>query len=102
VIKSNSSAEVGGGGGRGLLGGLIGGGGGGARRLEGAPERVFDTLYGMMQDPGSLSTNRRIIWPTLAALLAVSPERLRQSEMALGGGHPANKKASSCSIHAHT
>lgn len=93
VIKSNNSAEVGGGsGGRGLLG-LIAGSGG-PRRLEGAPERVFDTLYGMMQDPGSVSTNRRIIWPTLAALLAVSPERLRQSEMALGGGYPASKKAS--------
>jgi neurofibromin 1 len=101
VIKSNSFAEVVSGGSRGLLGSLIGGGGG-ARRLEGAPERVFDTLYGMMQDPGSLSTNRRIIWPTLAALLAVSPERLRQSEMALGGGHPANKKASSWSIHCYT
>jgi len=98
VIKSNSFAEIGGGGSRGLLGSLIGGG---ARRLEGAPERVFDTLYGMMQDPGSLSTNRRIIWPTLAALLAVSPERLRQSELALDG-HPANKKASSWSIQGHT
>jgi neurofibromin 1 len=55
------------------------------RRLEGAPERVFDTLYQMMQDPGSLSNNRRIIWPTLAALLATSPERLRQSEAAMAG-----------------
>lgn len=62
------------------------------RKLEGAPERVFDTLYQMMQDPGPLSTNRRIIWPTLAALLAISPERLRQSEVAMTG-HVAGSRA---------
>lgn len=55
------------------------------RKLEGAPERVFDTLYQMMQEPGSLSANRRIIWPTLTALLATSPERLQQSEEAMTG-----------------
>ncbi|KAG8833280.1 Ras GTPase activating protein ira2 [Serendipita sp. 399] len=55
------------------------------RKLEGAPERVFDTLYQMMQDSSVMNTNRRIIWPTLAALLATSPERLRQSEIAMSG-----------------
>lgn len=91
VIRSNSSAESTTAGSRigtskGVLAGFSG------RRLEGAPERVFDTLYGMMQDPGSLNTNRRIIWPTLAALLAVSPERLRQSEVALAGVVSSGKK----------
>jgi len=64
------------------------------RKLEGAPERVFDTLYQMMQDPGSLSINRRIIWPTLTALLATSPERLQQSEEAMTGYTNKSKKAS--------
>jgi len=63
------------------------------RKLEGAPERVFDTLYQMMQDPGSISTNRRIIWPTLTALLATSPERLQQSEEAMAGYSNKSKKA---------
>lgn len=64
------------------------------RKLEGTPERVFDTLYQMMQDPGSSSTNRRIIWPTLTALLVTSPERLQQSEEAMTGGYTTGKKAS--------
>ncbi|KAG8870177.1 Ras GTPase activating protein ira2 [Serendipita sp. 405] len=55
------------------------------RKLEGAPERVFDTLYQMMQDSSIINNSRRIIWPTLAALLATSPERLRQSEAAMTG-----------------
>ncbi|PVG03445.1 hypothetical protein CPB86DRAFT_723065 [Serendipita vermifera] len=56
------------------------------RKLEGAPERVFETLFQMMHDSSSQNTNRRIIWPTLSALLSISPERLRQSEAAMTGG----------------
>ena len=64
------------------------------RKLEGSPERVFDTLYQMMQDPAPMNNHRRIIWPTLAALLATSPERLRQSEAAMIGHIAGNRVVS--------
>lgn len=50
------------------------------RRLDGQPERVFDLLYQLIE-PG----NRRLLWPTLAVLMAVSPERLAAAEAAMNG-----------------
>ncbi|KAG8745587.1 Ras GTPase activating protein ira2 [Ceratobasidium sp. 414] len=48
----------------------------GRRRLDGAPERVFDTLYTQSERDGKLRT----YWPTLTVLLAVSPERIKGLE----------------------
>lgn len=52
----------------------------GRRRLDGAPERVFDTLYAQSERDGKLRT----YWPTLTVLLAVSPERIRGLETGSG------------------
>jgi hypothetical protein len=42
------------------------------RRLEGAPERAFDGLW----DPQALDmSSARALWPTLAVLSVISPER---------------------------
>lgn len=60
------------------------------RRLEGAPERVFDTLFQVMTDAGA--NQRRMLWPTLAALLATSPQRLREAELGMGGPQLKGKK----------
>ncbi|KAG8959528.1 Ras GTPase activating protein ira2 [Tulasnella sp. 419] len=49
---------------------------GGTRRLDGAPERVFDMLYQIMEN-----ANKRAFWPTLTVLLAASPERLKQATL---------------------
>ncbi|KAF8592239.1 hypothetical protein K439DRAFT_1626245 [Ramaria rubella] len=57
------------------------------RRLDGQPERVFDLLYQLI-DGG----NRRLFWPTLAILVAVSPERLKSAEAALSGTLKYGKK----------
>lgn len=43
----------------------------GRSRLEGAPERLFDQLYAVVQ-PG----RERDIWPTLMALNCIAPERI--------------------------
>ncbi|KAG9015978.1 Ras GTPase activating protein ira2 [Tulasnella sp. 427] len=48
----------------------------GVRRLEGAPERVFDMLYNMTENQ-----SKRAFWPTLTILLAASPERLKQATL---------------------
>ena len=48
----------------------------GVRRLEGAPERVFDMLFQMTENQ-----SKRAFWPTLTVLLAASPERLKQSSL---------------------
>ena len=45
----------------------------GYRKLDGAPERVFDLLTQIENDQ-----NRKILWPTLCALLMLSHERLKQ------------------------
>ena len=58
------------------------------RRLDGQPERVFDLLYQLI-DHG----NKRIFWPTLAALLVTSPDRLQAAEAALNGSLKYGKKA---------
>ncbi|KAG9027475.1 Ras GTPase activating protein ira2 [Tulasnella sp. JGI-2019a] len=50
----------------------------GTRRLEGAPERVFDMLSSMTESQG-----KRAFWPTLTVLLAASPERLKQAALAV-------------------
>lgn len=55
----------------------------GVRRLEGAPERVFDMLHTMTE-----AQNKRAFMPTLTVLLAVSPERLKQATI----GVPRPKK----------
>lgn len=60
------------------------------RRLEGAPERVFDTLFQVMNEAGA--NQRRMLWPTLAALLATSPQRLREAELGISGPQPKGKK----------
>jgi hypothetical protein len=57
------------------------------RRLEGQPERVFDLLYQLIQQG-----NRRLLWPTLAIILAVSPERLASAEAAMNGTLKYGKK----------
>ncbi|KAG8886533.1 Ras GTPase activating protein ira2 [Tulasnella sp. 331] len=46
----------------------------GTRRLEGAPERVFDMLFNMTESQG-----KRAFWPTLTVLLSASPDRLKQA-----------------------
>ncbi|KAG9100039.1 Ras GTPase activating protein ira2, partial [Ceratobasidium sp. 370] len=48
----------------------------GRRRLDGAPERVFDTLYTQSER----DNKQRAYWPTLTVLLAVSPERIKALE----------------------
>ncbi|KAG9091505.1 Ras GTPase activating protein ira2, partial [Ceratobasidium sp. UAMH 11750] len=48
----------------------------GRRRLDGAPERVFDTLYTQSERDGK----QRTYWSTLTVLLAVSPERIKGLE----------------------
>ncbi|QRV73161.1 GTPase-activating protein [Ceratobasidium sp. AG-Ba] len=48
----------------------------GRRRLDGAPERIFDTLYTQSERDGK----QRTYWPTLTILLAISPERLKALE----------------------
>ncbi len=48
----------------------------GTRRLEGAPERVFDMLFTMTENQ-----NKRAFWPTLTVLLAASPDRLKQAAL---------------------
>lgn len=55
----------------------------GVRRLEGAPERVFDMLFNMTENQ-----SKRAFWPTLTVLLAASPERLKQATL----GAPKPKK----------
>ena len=44
------------------------------RRLEGAPERVFDLLYGLHET----AENRSHVWPALAALMCVSRDRMKR------------------------
>ena len=43
------------------------------RRLDGAPERVFDLLY----DAQDLGRDKAALWPTLAVLLSVSHDRMK-------------------------
>lgn len=57
------------------------------RRLEGQPERIFDVLYQL-----TTSVNKRMLWPTLSTLLAISPERLQAAEAALTGTLVYGKK----------
>jgi hypothetical protein len=61
------------------------------RRLDGQPERVFDMLYQLIE-PG----NRRMLWPTLAVLMAVSPERLATAEAAMNGNLKYGRKVCLC------
>lgn len=44
----------------------------GQRKLDGAPERLFDLLIQFVDD-----SSRRIIWPTLNCLLMISYDRMR-------------------------
>ena len=58
------------------------------RRLEGAPERVFDLLW----DPTE-SAAARALWPTLAVLSCISTERTRtdyQSSLKATGTNKSN------------
>lgn len=45
----------------------------GQRKLDGAPERVFDLFVQIENDQ-----NRRILWPTLCSLLIISHDRMKQ------------------------
>ena len=46
------------------------------RRLEGAPERVFDLLYQL--DNNNKDTNTKaVIWPALTVLMCISPDRMK-------------------------
>ncbi|KAH8118768.1 hypothetical protein DFH11DRAFT_1839273 [Phellopilus nigrolimitatus] len=58
----------------------------GQRKLDGAPERVFDLLIQIKNDQ-----NRKILWPTLTALLLLSYDRLRQVALQFNG-HAWNPK----------
>ncbi|KAI5118442.1 hypothetical protein M0805_000576 [Coniferiporia weirii] len=58
----------------------------GVRRLDGAPERVFDLFVQIKNEQ-----NRKVIWPTLTALLLLSHERLKQLALAFDG-HVWNPK----------
>lgn len=51
-----------------------------SRALNGAPERVFDAYYQILDEH-----NRPQLWPALSALLSISPERIRQAEGSRGG-----------------
>ena len=42
------------------------------RRLDGAPERVFDILYELHD-----LQNKASVWPALAALMSISPDRIK-------------------------
>jgi hypothetical protein len=59
------------------------------RRLEGAPERVFDLIYRDTQ-----SENRYLLWPTLTVLMCISHERVNQDFIldVGGGARKTNKK----------
>ena len=57
------------------------------RRLEGAPERVFDLLFDLQES----SRDKAGAWPTLAILLCISHDRLKgEFENALA--HKAYRK----------
>ena len=43
------------------------------RRLDGAPERVFDLLYDLQES----SRDKSGAWPTLAVLLSISGDRMK-------------------------
>ncbi|OCH94514.1 hypothetical protein OBBRIDRAFT_722708 [Obba rivulosa] len=53
------------------------------RRLDGAPERVFDILYDMhdmdkdMKEPKESKEIKSAIWPALAALMCISSDRIK-------------------------
>ena len=53
------------------------------RRLDGAPERVFDLLY----DAQDATRDKGAMWPTLAVLLCISHDRMKGEfeANALGG-----------------
>lgn len=51
-----------------------------SRTLNGAPERVFDAYYQILDEH-----NRPQLWPALSALLSISPDRIRQAEGSRGG-----------------
>ena len=58
------------------------------RRLEGAPERVFDLLYDLQES----SRDKAGAWPTLAVLLCISHDRLKgELETSLGQKAPYRK-----------
>ncbi len=58
------------------------------RRLEGAPERVFDLLFDLQEN----SRDKAGAWPTLAVLLCISHDRLKgEFENALGQKGPYRK-----------
>ncbi|KAI0737738.1 hypothetical protein C8Q80DRAFT_1276173 [Daedaleopsis nitida] len=58
------------------------------RRLEGAPERVFDLLFDLQEN----SRDKAGAWPTLAVLLCISHDRLKgEFESALGHKGPYRK-----------
>ncbi|KAI0682638.1 hypothetical protein C8Q76DRAFT_763440 [Earliella scabrosa] len=59
------------------------------RRLEGAPERVFDLLFDLQEN----SRDKAGAWPTLAVLLCISHDRLKgEFESALGHKGPYRKQ----------
>ncbi|KZS91243.1 hypothetical protein SISNIDRAFT_487571 [Sistotremastrum niveocremeum HHB9708] len=56
------------------------------KRMDGVPERMYDALYAHVSE-----RQKWILWPALTALLAISPERLKQAEAATMSGMTAKK-----------
>ena len=57
------------------------------RRLEGAPERVFDLLYDLQES----TRDKGGAWPTLAVLLSISHERMKNAfETSAIGAHKSS------------
>lgn len=54
------------------------------KRMDGVPERMYDALHAHVTD-----RPKWIVWPALTALLAISPERLKQAEAATMSGMTA-------------
>lgn len=54
------------------------------KRMDGVPERMYDVLHAHVAD-----RQKWIVWPALTALLAISPERLKQAEAATMSGMTA-------------
>jgi hypothetical protein len=61
----------------------------GRRKLDGAPERVFDMLFTQSERDGK----QRTYWPTLTVLLAVSPERIKGLDTGSSGRAKKDRKA---------
>lgn len=72
----------------------------GTRRLDGAPERLFDILYQISE-----TRNKNAMWPTLNLLMVISHERISQLALNPGrtvGTNKPTKKVLSSGFHNET